>query len=91
MIDEAEDGEEEEKLPDDCRLGHVLPLLREPPSAHHVQRVHPAQPEGLSLAAAGGLPRVPASEVHEIRLRVQVCSPTTQRGSAERQGDRLLR
>jgi len=54
------------QLPDDRRLCDVLPLLREPASAHHVQRVHAAQPEGLPLAAVGGVPGVPAAEVHPV-------------------------
>jgi len=81
----------DQQHPDDRRLGDVLPLLREPASADHVQRVDAAQPEGLALVAAGGLPRVPATEVHEIGLRVQVRPPSPQRGGAEREGHRLLR
>ena len=81
----------DQQHPDDRRLGDVLPLLREPASAHHVQRVHAAQPEGLPLAAARGVPRVPAAEVHKVRCRVQVRTPACQRRGAEREGDRLLR
>ena len=41
--------------PHDHGPGYVLPFLRQPPGAQHVQRVDPAQPEGLSMATAGGL------------------------------------
>lgn len=49
------------------------------------------QREGLSLAAAGGVPRVPKEQVLAARYRMQVCpSPSSRRGP-ERQGYRLLR
>lgn len=43
------------------------------------------------MAAAGGLPGIPASEVHPTGHRVQVRASACQRRSAKRPGHRLLR
>ena len=70
---------------------HVLLPVHQPAGRQHVQRDDPPQPEGLALAAAGGVPGVPATEVHTVRRGVQVRTSSSQCGGPEREGDSLLR
>jgi len=51
----------------DWSSNNVVPLVCQPSSADDVQREHSLEPEGLSLAAAGGVSRVPATKVHKMR------------------------
>lgn len=57
----------------------------------HDEHDQPVERQGLPLAAAGGVPRVPAQQVLPAGHRVQVRPPAGQRGGAEWTRNGVLR
>lgn len=74
-----------------CSRWSSLQSDGEPLQHGHGEREQHPECEGLPVAAAGGVSRVPAQQVHATRHRVQVRPPSTERRGAERTRHSLLR